>query len=116
MRTGRRVLSMLADFTESTETAGLAIHHPPKTADKAIHAFSGSLAFIAAPRIGFIVTKEEGSERRLLLSVGSNIGADAEGLGFYGVEKQISLTRTNPATCRERLIGRIDTTCLEWDR
>jgi putative DNA primase/helicase len=107
----RPVLSQLAEFAESNDVAVLAIHHPPKTADNAMHAFSGSLAFIAAPRIGFVVTKEEGSDRRLMLAVGSNISAQAEGLGFYIVEHMLNLTAAGG-----RLRGRIKTTRLEWDR
>lgn len=97
----RPVLEQLAGFAESANVAVLAIHHPPKAATgKAIHAFSGSLAFVAGPRIAFIVAVEPETERRLLLSVGSNIGKDAAGLGYRIAEAHA---------------GRIKTTRLQWD-
>jgi len=68
----RPLLDMLADFAERTGTAALAIHHPPKSSTRAMHAFSGSLAFIAAPRLGFVVTREVETGRHLLLPVKNN--------------------------------------------
>lgn len=79
----RPVLDTLADFAEHNGCAVLAIHHPPKNMPKqAVHAFSGSLAFAAAPRLAFIVHADEQMERTLLLSAKSNLGPPAEGLGF----------------------------------
>lgn len=86
--------------------AVLAIHHPPKDAPrKAIHAFSGSLAFVAGPRIAFIVTEDpEDNEGKgkLLLPVKNNLGPKAVGLGYQEVETAVD--------------GRISTSVIEWDR
>ena len=91
----------------------LIIDHPPKTADKAINAFSGSLAFIAAPRFGFLVVKEAESERRLLLSVGSNNDQAAEGVGFYVGGEDVELTEDTERG--ERRVGAIRAGKIEWD-
>jgi hypothetical protein len=79
----RTVLEPLAAFAEKHNIAVLAISHPPKaTQNKALHAVTGSLAFVAAARMVFIATKEPQTERRLLLSVKNNLGPLAPGLGF----------------------------------
>jgi putative DNA primase/helicase len=47
----RAVLEPLARFAEESDIAILGISHPPKaTQSKAIHAVTGSLAFVAAAR------------------------------------------------------------------
>jgi putative DNA primase/helicase len=79
----RTVLEPLAAFAERHDIAVLAISHPPKaTQSKALHAVTGSLAFVAAARLVFIATKEPETERRLLLPVKNNLGPLAAGLGF----------------------------------
>jgi putative DNA primase/helicase len=80
----RAVLEPFGNWAEKARIAVLAISHPPKAAQgKAINSFTGSLAFIAAARIGMIaVTDPENSERSLLLSVKSNIDKKAAGLGY----------------------------------
>jgi hypothetical protein len=79
----RAVLEPLADFAEQYNVAVLAITHPPKaTQAKALHAITGSLAFVAAARLVFIAVEESDTERRLLLPVKSNIGAMPPGIGF----------------------------------
>jgi hypothetical protein len=110
----RPVLAQLMDFAERTDVGVLIIHHPPKSADKAINAFSGSLAFIAAPRFGFLAIKEAESERRLLLSVGSNNDEDAPGIGFYVVNEDVQLTQDTERG--RRRAGAIRTGRIEWDR
>ena len=79
----RAVLEPLAAFAEKHDVAILAISHPPKaTQSKALHAVTGSLAFVAAARLVFIATREPQSERRLFLPVKNNLGPLAAGLGF----------------------------------
>ncbi len=79
----RTVLEPLAAFAERHDIAVLAISHPPKaTQSKALHAVTGSLAFVAAARLVFIATKEPQTERRLFLPVKNNLGPLAAGLGF----------------------------------
>jgi hypothetical protein len=99
----RPVLERLADFADQHNVAVLAIHHPPKShGGDALKAFSGSYAFIAAPRFGFIVAADVADpERRLFLSCGSNIGKGAAGLGYR--INEVALTRE------------IKTSVLIWD-
>jgi putative DNA primase/helicase len=79
----RTVLEPLAAFAEKHDVAVLAISHPPKASQsKALHAVTGSLAFVAAARMVFIATKEPQTDRRLLLPVKNNLGPFAAGLGF----------------------------------
>jgi putative DNA primase/helicase len=79
----RTVLEPLAAFAEKHNVAVLAISHPPKASQsKALHAVTGSLAFVAAARMVFIATKEPQTDRRLLLPVKNNLGPPAAGLGF----------------------------------
>lgn len=83
----RAVLEPLAEFAETHNVALLAITHPPKaTQAKAMHAITGSLAFVAAARLVFIAVEESDTDRRLLLPVKSNIGALVPGLGFSLVQ------------------------------
>ena len=66
----RSVLEPVGDFAKEHRVAILGITHPPKAAQaKAMHAFTGSLAFVAAARLAFYVTEEAETNRRLLLSV-----------------------------------------------
>jgi putative DNA primase/helicase len=79
----RAVLEPLAAFAERHDVAVLAISHLPKASQsKALHAVTGSLAFVAAARMVFIATKEPQTARRLLLPVKNNLGPLAAGLGF----------------------------------
>jgi putative DNA primase/helicase len=79
----RAVMQPVDKFAAEHEVAILGITHPPKaTQSKAIHSFTGSLAFIAAARTGFIVVTEDDTDRRLLLAVKNNVGPMAHGLGY----------------------------------
>jgi hypothetical protein len=79
----RSVLEPLDRFAEELQVAILAITHPPKASQsKAIHSFTGSLAFVAAARLAFIAVEEPETERALLLPVKNNLGPKAEGLGY----------------------------------
>ena len=86
----RSVMEPVSDFAELSNLAVLAITHPPKaTQAKAINAFTGSLAYIAAARVAFIVSEEPETDRRLLLPVKNNIGKLASGRGYYIVPTTI---------------------------
>jgi hypothetical protein len=79
----RGVLEPLADFADRYKVSVLAVTHPPKaTQAKALHAITGSLAFVAAARLVFIAVEEPETERRLLLPVKNNLGPLASGIGF----------------------------------
>jgi putative DNA primase/helicase len=87
----RTVLEPLAAFAEKHNTAVLAISHPPKaTQSKALHAVTGSLAYVAAARMVFVVAKEPETDRRLLLPVKNNLGPHAPGLGFRLGQRLVS--------------------------
>ena len=67
------------------------ITHPPKAAQgNALRAFTGSFAFVAAPRMAFFVTSEPDTDRRLLLPVKNNIGSKARGIGYRIVTEIIT--------------------------
>lgn len=88
----RGVLEPVADFAETHKVAVLGITHPTKHAPaKAMNAFTGSLAFIAIARLGFICVEEPDSDgRKLLIPVKNNIGARAPGLGYRLVQRIVS--------------------------
>jgi hypothetical protein len=79
------VMSMVAEFAERNGVAVLAIHHPPKEAPrKALHAFNGTLAFVAGPRLVFLVVEDpENPDRSLLLPVKNNLGKQAAGMAYW---------------------------------
>jgi hypothetical protein len=79
----RGVLEPLAAFAERQHVAVLAVSHPPKASQaKAIHAVTGSLAFVAAARIVFVVVEEPETGRRLLLPTKNNLAAMPLGLAY----------------------------------
>jgi putative DNA primase/helicase len=87
----RAVLEPLAEFAESHRIAILGVTHPPKAAQgNALRAFTGSFAFVAAPRLAFFVTSEPETGRRLLLCVKNNIGPKARGIGYTIGTKEIT--------------------------
>jgi putative DNA primase/helicase len=75
----RNVLEPLNELAEATNTLVVSITHPPKTSQNAINAYIGSAAFVAVPRIGYLLAKEIQDDRPtgkcLLTMVGTNIGA-----------------------------------------
>ena len=80
----RAVLEPVGDFAQEFNVSVLGITHPPKAYQaNAIHAFTGSLAFVAASRLAFFVTSEAETKRRLLLSVKNNLGPKAPGIGYF---------------------------------
>jgi putative DNA primase/helicase len=79
----RAVLSRLERFADEQKIATLGITHPPKAAQaKAINAFTGSLAFVAAARLAFVAIEEAETDRHLLLAVKNNLGPKADGIGY----------------------------------
>ncbi|MGC2410631.1 MAG: AAA family ATPase [Methyloceanibacter sp.] len=87
----RAVLEPIAEFAEAHDVAILGVTHPPKAAQgNALRAFTGSFAFVAAPRVAFYVTTEPETERRLLLPVKNNIGQKARGLGYFIGTKSVT--------------------------
>ena len=60
------------------------VSHPPKTKGApAVHKVSGSVAFIAAARSGFLIIRDpEEEDRRLMVPIKNNLGSDKNGLSF----------------------------------
>ena len=84
------VFSQVADFAERNDIGTLAVHHPPKqNSGKALHAFSGSLAFVSGPRLAFVVVDEAEKNRKLLLPVKTNLGPPAPGIGYRIAEASV---------------------------
>jgi hypothetical protein len=88
----RAALEPLADFATQYHVAVLAVSHPPKNAPtNALHAVTGSLAFVAAARLVFIAIDEPDSDgRRLVLSVKNSLGKLATGLGYRCAQRSVS--------------------------
>jgi putative DNA primase/helicase len=78
----RAVMEPVTAFAESYRVGIFAVTQPPKVQGTAMNAFTGSLAFVAAARIAFIVVTEPETERRLMLPVKNNIGIKAQGRGY----------------------------------
>jgi hypothetical protein len=79
----RAVFEPIARFCEQFNIAMFLVTHPPKAQQaKAMNAFAGALAFIAAPRLGFLVVPDQLIERTLILPVKNNIGPKIQGLAY----------------------------------
>jgi len=80
----RGLLAPLAELASRHRVAVVAVTHLNKSgAGPAIYRTMGSLAFAAAARAVWAVTKDKDDpDRRLLLPVKNNIGADRSGLAF----------------------------------
>ena len=79
----RARLQPLGDLAAHYGVAIVAVSHLNKNGEggSALYRVSGSLAFVAAARASFVVTKDKvNAERRLLLPSKNNLGPDASGL------------------------------------
>jgi energy-coupling factor transporter ATP-binding protein EcfA2 len=80
----RAILEPVSQFAEQQNIAILAITHPPKASQsKAMHSFTGSLAFVAAARIALLAVEEPETERKLLLGVKNNLKKLPDGLAYH---------------------------------
>ena len=71
----RSTLEPFDRFADTYRTAIFAVTHPPKASSgRAIHNFTGSLAFVAAARLAFVAIEETETGRSLLLPVKNNLG------------------------------------------
>jgi putative DNA primase/helicase len=89
----RSVLAAVDQFAHKHNVAVLGISHPPKVvpSGKAMHAVSGSLAFVAAARIVLLAIEDSSSSgRNLLLPVKNNLGRPAVGLAYRLAQRIVS--------------------------
>lgn len=86
----RRVLMPLGNLAQETGAMILLIVHLNKRTDGgAQQRFSGSTAWTAAPRVGFMVVEDPLTKQRLMLPVKNNIGDDRLGYQYHIAEKLI---------------------------
>ena len=89
----RGVLSPLARIAANNRVAVVAVAHLNKSAGgKAVYRSSGSIAFVAAARSAWAVTKDrDDPKRRLVLPLKNNLAPDVHGLA-YSIEED-AITR-----------------------
>jgi hypothetical protein len=86
----RRVLMPLSTLANETGAMILLIVHLNKRTDGgAQQRFSGSTAWTAAPRVGFMVAEDPLTKQRFMLPVKNNIGDDRLGYQHHIAEKLI---------------------------
>jgi putative DNA primase/helicase len=81
----RAALAPLSKLAEEHGIAVVAVTHMNKSSGsgEALMRFTGSLAFVAAARAAFVVTKDgDDGDRRLMLPAKNNLAKDTLGLGF----------------------------------
>ena len=86
----RRVLMPLGNLAQETGAMILLIVHLNKRTDGgAQQRFSGSTAWTAAPRVGFMVAEDTITKQRFMLPVKNNIGDDRLGYQYHIAEKLV---------------------------
>lgn len=81
----RAVLARLSELAARYKVAVIAVSHLNKGAGPAMYRTMGSLAFVAAARAAWAVTKDKDDQtgrRRLILPVKNNLGNDESGLAY----------------------------------
>lgn len=86
----RRILAPLTTLAHDTGALVLLVVHLNKRTDGgAQQRFGGSTAWIAAPRVAFLVSEEESTKNRFMVPVKNNLGDDRNGFAYRIVEKLI---------------------------
>ncbi len=79
----RAALSPLSDMAEKLNVAVIAVTHLNKGGGSAMYRSIGSIAFTAAARSAWVVTKDrDDPDRRLVLQVKNNLARDREGMAY----------------------------------
>lgn len=79
----RGVLAPLAEMAARNRVAVVAVTHLNKGQGSALNRVIGSIAFTAAARAAYVVTKDEDDPaRRLLLPAKNNLGSDVDGFAY----------------------------------
>lgn len=79
----RALLSPLSDLAEKFNVAVVIVTHLNKGSGSAMYRSVGSIAFTAAARTAWVVTKDkEDPTRRLMLPVKNNLGNDYSGMAY----------------------------------
>jgi len=80
----RGLLAPLVDVCSRNNVAILGVEHLTKAHNtKAMYRISGSLAYIAAARVGYVVTKDKDNpDRRIIATVKNNLAPDQLGLAY----------------------------------
>jgi hypothetical protein len=87
----RSLLAPLASLAAKYHVAVVAISHLNKSGASAIYRTTGSLAFVAAARAVWCVTRDpEEPARRMFLPIKNNVGSDATGLAYSIVDGRIA--------------------------
>jgi putative DNA primase/helicase len=79
----RRVLAPLSDIASHHRVSIVIVTHLNKGTGNALQRATGSIAFVAAARAAFLITKdEEDPARRLMLPMKNNLGDDYSGFAY----------------------------------
>ena len=80
----RSMLAPLSKLAERNDLAIVCVEHPPKSSNgRAMNQVGGSIAFVAASRSAYLVSKDpEDEERRLFLKIKNNLSNYSGGISF----------------------------------
>ena len=80
----RSMLAPLSKLAEKYDIAIVGVEHPPKSSNvRAMSQVGGSIAFVAASRSAYLVSKDpEDEERRLFLKIKNNLSNYSGGISF----------------------------------
>jgi putative DNA primase/helicase len=79
----RKLLDPLIRLAQKHGIAVVIINHLNKSGGKALYRVSGSIAFVAAPRMSWLIARDPGDRtRRLMLISKANICAEPPGMAF----------------------------------
>ncbi|MBN1341746.1 MAG: AAA family ATPase [Phycisphaerae bacterium] len=94
----RSALSPLSDMAARSRVAVVAVTHLNKGQGSALNRVIGSVAFTAAARAAYVITRDEDDPaRRLMLPAKNNLGRDADGFAYRLVGDPIPCVQWEPA-------------------